>query len=198
LIHKDESDETKFWSYEMSREQEKQLVQRWVDAAHSELGVSQSELDEWNKYLYHSETFFSFYNGDWPEFQGVDEFPYSGITLDECIEYCLDQELSDDDIPGSFRAHMESAYESYYFHFLTGVVAGDGRSALVLVSCHTMGQAGTVQEMAGVFTTSLAAEMSLRADGYIFAGDTPSGQADTFTDDEIIEMVRKAAKRLGY
>jgi hypothetical protein len=178
----------------MSREKEKQLVQLWVDAAHSELGVSPSDLDEWNKYLYQSETFFSFYNKDWPEFRKVDEFPFSGKLLGECIEWCLDQELDDEDIPSSFRQHMEELDDNDYFHFLTEVKAADGRSAFVLVSCHTMGQAGVCEEMEWVFTTPLAAEMSLREDGYIFAGGTPSGQADTFTDDEIIEMVRKAEK----
>ena len=43
-------------------------------------------------------------------------------------------------------------------------------------------------------TTPLAAEMSLRADGYIFTGETPSGEVDSFTDEQIFEMARKADK----
>jgi hypothetical protein len=48
--------------------------------------------------------------------------------------------------------------------------------------------------MTDAFTTPLAAEMSLRADGYIFIGETPSGMVDTFIDEQIFDLVRKADK----
>jgi hypothetical protein len=176
----------------MSREEEKQLVQKWVNAVHAGQEFTQAEYDEFNEYLYHSETFNSFYGKDWPEFRQVDEFPFSATTLNACIEWCLDQELDDEDIPSAFRERMQLLEYDDYFHFLTEVVAPDGRNAWILVNCHSMGQAGVCEEIAWVFPTPLAAEESLRKDGYIFTGNTPSGKVDAFTDEQIIEMVRKA------
>ena len=77
---------------------------------------------------------------------------------------------------------------------MTHVSSTDGRSAWLLIYSESQGQGGVVQRMEDAFTTPLAAEMSLRADGYIFIGDTPSRQVDSFTDEQIFEMAREADK----
>jgi hypothetical protein len=177
----------------MSREQETQLVQRWVDAVYSEQSFTQAEYAEFDKFISDSGYYLPFYNLEWPEFKAVDEFPFSSIYLDECIENCLNQDMDDDEIIESFRIILDDT-DLYNIFYLTEIVAGDGRSAWVLISSHSMGQLGVVDTMAGLFPSLLAAEESLREDGYIFTGNTPSGKIDTFTDEQIIEMVRKAEK----
>ena len=63
-----------------------------------------------------------------------------------------------------------------------------------MVNSQSMDQAGGVEGKVGAFTPPLATEMSLRTDGYILIGDTPSGKIDRFTDDEIFDLVEKADK----
>ena len=179
--------------YEMSREQEQQLVQRWVDAVHTEQALDEADYEEFNKRLNELESFFGFYDEElkWPEFRTTDEFGFCAISLDHFVSDCRKQELDDDEIAHSFRTWNDAEREGHSSCFyLREVCAGDGRSAWVLVKARIFGQGGPKEKMVGLFATPLAAEVHLRADGYVFTEEVPSGKTDAFTDEQIIEMVQ--------
>jgi hypothetical protein len=166
------------------------MVDKWVDSVHSGQVIDQTDIDDFQKLLTDAYDYIDFYSSDWSGFGFTDEFPFSAISLQGCIDNC--EGLEDEEVCDAFRWGMDE-YD-YIFFFLREVIATDGRSAWILVHSMSMGQGGVVQNMQDVFTTPLAAEISLRADGYIFIGDTPSGKADSFTDEQIFELVRKADK----
>ena len=165
------------------------MIDKWADAVHSGQDIEQADIDQFHKTLTDEYGYVDFYNAEWPGCGGVDEFPFSAICLQECIDNTCG--LEGDDILYGFRGILDEY--SYMFYFLTHVSSTDGRSAWLLIYSESQGQGGVVQRMEDAFTTPLAAEMSLRADGYIFIGETPSGKVDSFTDEEIFELVRKAA-----
>jgi hypothetical protein len=169
-------------------EKDKQLAQRWIDAAHAGQ-LYNTDYDELCKLMEKEDGFL--FNLDWPGFGQLDTFPFSAISLENCIFFC--EGTDDEEAVYCFRNQLKSDGHADYF-FLREIIASDGRSAWMLVRCVPRGQLGTGEEIEGLFATPLAAEKSLRADGYIFTGATPSGKTDSFTDDEIVELVRKADK----
>jgi hypothetical protein len=166
------------------------LADKWVDAVHSGQEIDLTEIDQFNELLTEAFEYISFYESDWLGFRGLSEFPFNAVSLQDCIYNC--EGLEGEDIPYAFRAVIDDYHRIFYF--LREVVATDGRSAWILVESQSQGQAGVVERMENVFTTSLAAEIYLRAAGYFFIGETPSGKIDSFTDEQIFELVRKADK----
>ena len=134
------------------------------------------------------ESYFSFYNSDWPEFGKIDEFGFGAISLDCFVNGCREEGLDNDEIVCLFRAWNDDEHSSFYF--LREVRAENGRSAWVLAQCRSHGQGGPAERMVGLFATPLAAEAHLRANGHVFDTKVPSGKTDAFTDEQIIEMVR--------
>jgi hypothetical protein len=166
------------------------MADNWVEAVHSGQVIDQAGIDQFHKLLTDVDGYIDFYNSEWSGFNQLDEFPFNAISLQKCIDNCED--LEDEEILWAFRWVMEE-YE-YICFFLREIISTDGRSAWILVNSISMGQAGIEEKIAGVFTTPLATEMYLRANGYFFIADTPSGKIDSFTDEQIYEIVRKADK----
>ena len=167
--------------------QEQQFVQRCVDAVHSGQALDEADYDEFKKLVNELEPGGDFYNSVSPEFGETDEFGFGAISLDQFVSECRGGELDADDIVWRFRAWNEQDSSSFYF--LKKVRAASGRSGWALVQCRIQGQGGSAERMVGLFVSPLAAEDHLRADGYVFDGEVPSGKIDAFTDEQIIEMV---------
>ena len=163
-----------------------EMVNKWVEAAYAGQTIDEAEFDQFRQLLDETYKYTSFYDSEWPGFKGTGEL--SIVSVDDCIE--AGWGLEGDELVEEFRGRM--ACESDTFYFLKGVTADDGRWACIVVHCVIMGQLGPVQTMEAVVTSGLEAEQYLRDCGYLLTEGTLSGKADTFTDEEIIELVRKA------
>lgn len=188
----------------MSQEKEKQLIQRLVDATHAGKAVEKADWDALIRVCTQKfesdgseDGYIDVYNSTWHGFGRKDEFPWSAIHSSRIDEHIWDFAINgydDEDTISSLRNIMDQNDEYIDDYFLREIVAGDGQSAWVLVRGTYLGQAGVKQNIEDLIPTRLAVEKKLRVNGYLFRGDTPSGKTDDFTDDQIIEMVRRARK----
>lgn len=188
-------------------DRQKQVIQQWVDEViRSAQLVRTGAYDEVKNMMENEECFL--HNTEWPMFGQIEEFPLSAVCLRDCIEVAkelfeegqelFDEGYDDDMIVYGFRRYIEHEVEDVVGEpfFLREIIASDGHTAWLLVRSENRGQWGMLEEIVNCFESPLAAEGKLRADGYIFIEPTPSGKVDSFTDEQIIEMVREAEKQI--
>jgi len=171
-------------------------VDAWVQMALSGKTLSQEECHDLEQVLIGDEECLVLYESENPVLGDIDEFPLSAVLLSECIEAGLDsynsgndQEKDTDGGIQSFRYQLEGEMDRWSAYYLKELIASDSRSAWMLVRSNGPGPYFEGDEVVNVFPTPISAEIYLRSEGYIFKAETPSGKTDSFTDDQIIELL---------
>jgi hypothetical protein len=77
------------------------MADNWVEAVHSGQVIDQAEIDQFHKLLTDADGYIDFYNSEWSGFNQLDEFPFTAISLQKCIDNC--EGLQDEEILWAFR-----------------------------------------------------------------------------------------------
>lgn len=182
----------------IGRRREQVLIDKWIAQVELDGGLSkenEAQFQQWIKGL--GDLVVT--NTEHLAIGNMDEFPWYAVKLADLVESALDAGLdngilNEEWAVESFKEQFEGLNEAGDVQYLAHLRGTSGETAWILVYAEECGQGGYQDRDFKLFHTRLQIEQYLRAQGFVFGPEaqTPSGQVDGFTDEEILKLLRES------